>query len=61
MAFHIKKPSIMNSQITVYYKGSNRWSDLYSERLVFDENPSSLLENPDGKNGGFRNAIVVSE
>ena len=51
----------MNSQITVYYKGSNRWSDLYSERLVFDENPSSLLENPDGKNGGFKNAIVVSE
>ena len=61
MAFYIKKPSLINSEISVYYKGENRWSDNYADRLVFDEDPISLMENPDGKNGGWKNATVVSE
>jgi hypothetical protein len=47
--------------IDVYYVTDNRWSDDYTERKVFDEDPSFMLSNPDGKNGGFKNAIIVTE
>ena len=47
--------------VDVYYVTDNRWSDDYTERKVFDEDPSSMLSNPDGKNGGFNNATVISE
>lgn len=61
MAFHIKKPSLINSSIDVYYTGNSRWTDNYDERYVYAEDPSSLLSNPDGKNGGWTGATVVSE
>lgn len=47
--------------VDVYYVGDNRWSDNYTERKVFDEDPSYMLNNPDGKNGGYSNSIVISE
>ena len=61
MAFHIKKPSTVNSSVTVYYKGDRRWSDDFSERKIFNEDPSSILTNNDGKNGGWSGATIVSE
>ena len=61
MPYHIKKPSGLMSSVDVYYVTDNRWSDDYTERKVFDEDPSSMLSNPDGKNGGFNNGTVISE
>jgi len=61
MSYHIQKPSAVNKEITVYYRGGNRWSDVYEDRLIFDEDPTSLLNNPEGINGGWTNATVVTE
>ena len=47
--------------VDVYYVGGNRWSDDYTERKVFDEDPSSILNNSDGNNGGFKNATAITE
>jgi hypothetical protein len=61
MSYHIKRPNQLMPSIDVYYVTDNRWSDDYTERKVFGEDPSSMLSNPDGKNGGFKNAIIVTE
>lgn len=63
MVYHIKKPSVINPSVEVYYAGGTRWSDDYSQRVSFatEEAASSKLTNPDGKNGGWTGAIVVSE
>jgi len=61
MPYHIKKPSGLMSSVDVYYVGGNRWSDDYTERKVFDEDPSSILNNSDGNNGGFKNATAITE
>jgi len=61
MPYHVKKPSLVNKDITVYYRGDRRWSDSFSERLIFDEDPTSLFTNPDGTNGGWSGAEVVVE
>lgn len=61
MPYHVKKPSLIDKNITVYYRGDSRWVDNFSERLVFDEDPSSLFLNEDGKNGGWTGVEVVSE
>ena len=62
MAYHIKKPSVVNPMsITVYYCGVGRWSDDFSQRKIFSEDPSSSMINNDGKNGGWTGATVVSE
>ena len=61
MAYHIKKPSLINSSINVYYTGNRRWTDNFSERKVYSSDPSSDMTNSDGKNGGWTGATVVSE
>jgi len=61
MSFYIKKPSLINKNITVYYRGDRRWSDNFEERLLFDEDPSVLFTNSEGTNGGWTGAEVVSE
>ena len=61
MAYHIKKPSLINSSINVYYTGNRRWTDDFSERKVYASDPSSDMTNSDGKNGGWTGATVVSE
>jgi len=61
MPYHVKKPSLVNKDITIYYRGDRRWSDNFSERLIFDEDPTSMFTNPDGTNGGWSGAEVVSE
>jgi|TARA_Y100001938_G_C7766213_1_gene270998 hypothetical protein len=45
----------------VYYRGNCQWTDDYSKREVYSSNPSAMLVNTDGKNGGFNGASVVSE
>tara|TARA_B100000927_G_scaffold170656_1_gene137642 strand:+ start:338 stop:535 length:198 start_codon:yes stop_codon:yes gene_type:complete len=65
MAYHIKKPSSLNNGQSIYYTGSvkgfARWSDDYSKRKVYTNNPTYLTKNDDGKNGGWTGFTVVSE
>jgi len=63
MAYYIQKPSSIDNNIMVFYTGGNRWSDDKSEVLKFStkKEANSLITNPDGKNGGWSNANVVSE
>ena len=61
MAFHIKKPSALIADVTVYYKDDNRWTDIFDDRKTYDTDPSALLVNEDGTNGGFTGATVVDE
>ncbi len=61
MPYHIKKPSLINTSVEVYYTGNRRWSDDFSDRKVYDSDPTNDLNNPDGLNGGWTSATVVSE
>ena len=63
MPFHIKKQSIIQSDVTVYYEGGNKWTQDYADRKQYSAkaDADAKLVNPDGKNGGFSNATVVSE
>tara|TARA_B100000035_G_C20676156_1_gene411825 strand:+ start:292 stop:483 length:192 start_codon:yes stop_codon:yes gene_type:complete len=63
MAYHIKKASAIDPNVTVYYAGGNRWSDDYSQRTSFatEGAANAKLVNTDGKNGGWTGATVVSE
>ena len=60
MPFHIKRPRPFMSG-DVYYKGDCQWTSTYADRTIYSSNPSAMLVNTDGKNGGFNGASVVSE
>tara|TARA_B100002019_G_scaffold209999_1_gene182600 strand:- start:1912 stop:2106 length:195 start_codon:yes stop_codon:yes gene_type:complete len=61
--YHIKKPSALISSVEVYHAGGNQWSDDYSERKIYTSKAKAdaMLPNPDGTNGGFKNATVIKE
>ena len=61
MPYHIKKPHLLNSSTDVYYIGDKRWSDTYSRRKQYTNNPTYLTANTDGKNGGWEGMTVVTE
>ena len=61
MPFHIKRNSRVDTDITVYYCGDGKWSDDFSEREVFNSDPTSMTVNSDGTNGGWSGSTVVSE
>lgn len=63
MAFYITKPALIDSSISLYYIGENRWSDDASQKVTYEteEEANNLMVNPDGRNGGWSNATVVSE
>ncbi len=63
MAYYIQKPSIIDSNITVYFDGTNKWSDDFASKAVYstEEEANAVIANPNGKNGGFVNSTVVSE
>ena len=61
MAYHIKKPSVAKAGTTVYHTGNRNWTESFDDRKVYSDDPSSLLTNNDGKNGGWTGATVVSE
>ena len=60
MAYYIEKPGVpQNAGIgDVYYKGDGQWTDQFEDRKIYSNNPTSSTLNPDGKNGGFTNAVV---
>ena len=45
MAWHIKKTSILNSVGTVYYKGDNRWTVNYADRVTYTSQAKAKAEN----------------
>tara|TARA_A100001201_G_scaffold74125_1_gene67352 strand:+ start:881 stop:1102 length:222 start_codon:yes stop_codon:yes gene_type:complete len=61
MPFHIKRPSTLKAGTTVYYTGGSSWSESFADRKQYDTNPTAVIANTDGKNGGFANATIVSE
>ena len=63
MKYYIKKPSLVDSNITVYYIGNKTWSDDESQKIVFTNESEALtiMENSDGRNGGWKDATIVSE
>jgi hypothetical protein len=62
MAYCIQKPSRIDENITVYYTGNGRWSDDSSQKEHFSTKTAAtnLMKNPDGKNGGWSSATIVS-
>ena len=63
MAFYIKKPQILNSSKDVFYKGNQHWSDDLSQKKDYADSDAANAEmvNPNGKNGGWTGAQVLSE
>ena len=61
--YHIKKSSALMPSNEVYHVDGDQWSDEYSERKVYTSKASAdaMLPNPDGTNGGFKNATVIKE
>ena len=46
MVWHIKKSSMMGVGVgTVYYKGNNRWTDNYAERVTYSSQKNAKAEN----------------
>jgi hypothetical protein len=47
----------------MYYSGSGRWSDDSAKKQTYDTQTEleSMMANPDGLNGGWRNATIVEE
>ena len=45
----------------VYYTGGSTWSEDYADRKQYSDNPTAVIANTDGRNGGFANATIVSE
>ena len=61
MAYYIKKPGSLVSG-DVYYKGDSIWTQDSSEKATYSQSAANaMIANPDGKNGGFTGATVVSE
>ena len=61
MPYHIKKPSLLNSSVDMYYVGNKKWSDKFGDRKQYTNDPTYLTKNDDGKNGGWTGMTVVSE
>jgi len=44
MVWHIKKTGMIGSK-TVYYQGSNRWTDTFANRLTYTSQAKAKAEN----------------
>ena len=61
MAYHITRPNALDPSKVVYYTGGNTWSDDPADKKSFATKAKAeeLFPNPDGTNGGFKNATAV--
>ena len=62
--YHIKRISRVDSTKDVYYTGADqKWTDDYSARKQYTNKTTTqaMLNNPDGTNGGWVGASVVTE
>ena len=48
---------------TVFYTGNSKWSEALSERKSYNSESAAQaqIDNPDGKNGGFKGSTIVEE
>ena len=62
MAYYIKKSGALIPG-DVYWTGGSNWSDDISKKKTYVNKSTAddKIKNTDGKNGGFNNAVVVSE
>ena len=57
MAIIIKKPSVLVDR-PVYYTGDRNWTEDRSKAVQMEaEEAAALMNNPDGKNGGWTGAV----
>ncbi len=68
MAYCISKPFSLNPSTTLYFVGEDnakvaRFSDDPSVKVTYstEAEANAKIANPDGKNGAFTSAVVVSE
>ena len=72
MPYYIKKPSILDAVGDVYYKGNNKWSDKFSERMLYtNRSEVDSIVAPTTKrigdkdvgntNGAFKTSTIVEE
>ena len=63
MAYYLTRPCAIQPNKTLYYKGFGCWSDRSEYKKLYDSRAEldSMMDNPDGTNGGWRNATVVEE
>ena len=63
MAYYIKKPRLLEPSKDVYWTGGSQWSDDFSKKKTYvnKSTADNKIKNPDGLNGGFNKAGVVSE
>ena len=68
MAYCITKPFSLNPSKTLYYVGEDnskvaRFSDSPEGKVTYstEEEANAKIANPDGRNGAFTSAVVVSE
>ena len=62
--YQIKRISRVDSTKDVYYTGADqKWTDDYSARKQYTNKTTTqaMLNNPDGTNGGWVGASVVTE
>tara|TARA_B100000131_G_scaffold141982_1_gene138132 strand:+ start:1088 stop:1273 length:186 start_codon:yes stop_codon:yes gene_type:complete len=61
MAYYIKRAGKLTP--VVYWTGGSNWSDDFSKKKTYvnKSTADAKLVNTDGKNGGFDDAVVVSE
>ena len=45
MVWHIKKSSLIDSSVDVYYTGDNRWSQIYDNRKTYTSQAKAKAEN----------------
>ncbi len=62
MAYYIKRAGKLTPG-DVYWTGGVNWSDDFSKKKTYvnKSTADNKIKNPDGLNGGFDNAVVVSE
>ena len=62
MAYYIKRAGKLTPG-DVYWTGGVNWADDISKKKTYVNKATAdaKLVNTDGKNGGFNNAVVVSE
>ena len=51
---HIKKPHVLDPEVTVYYVGNGRWTDNFDQRKKYTSRvkANAQIANTDGTNGG---------
>jgi len=60
MSYYIQKPSIINSDVMVYYAGKNKWTDDPTQRALFATVESTNVIHEE-KNGGWKDITIVAE